>query len=76
MRGSMSLSVSPLMDSMIWPFLILPVAAAGDPASTSATFMVNAGWIRSIDMPTGPNRLRFWIDFFSDGRVEKSDGFL
>jgi len=33
--------------------------------------MTNAGWLRSIPIPTGPNRLMSASDLVSPGRVEK-----
>ncbi len=77
MRGSMSFNACPLMDSMICPFDSLPVAAAGDPSSMWLIRIVNAGWIKSIPIPTGPKRLMLVSDFVSLGRVENSPrGFL
>jgi len=53
-RGSMSLSVWPLMLSIIWPTLSVPVASAGEPLSMRLTRIWNGGSTRSIPMPTGP----------------------
>ena len=72
MRGSMSLSLWPLIVSMIWPALSLPVAAAGDACSMLWIFITKAGWTRSIPMPTGPKRWMVCSDFVSLGRVENS----
>jgi hypothetical protein len=59
---------------MIWPFLSFSVAAAGDPSSTLEILITNAGWIKSIPNPTGPNRFIVCNDFVSLGRVENNPG--
>ena len=72
----MSSSFCPLIVSMIWPGLSLPVASAGDPFSMLSSFITKAGCTSSMPMPTGPNRLMNWEDAVSFGAVENSGGCL
>ncbi len=50
--------------------------AAGEPSSILPTFMVKAGWTRSMLIPTGPKRVMVWEDFSGSGAVEKSGDSL